>query len=66
MPFLENIEERENLAKKYNVHHVVVDVYVVNRDRQALEAYKAKMTPHSKEWFYADNALSNSNVKWKN
>ncbi len=66
LPFVEPIEEREILAKKFNVHSVVVDVFVVNRDRLSLEAYKAKLVPQSREWFYAENALSVSNVKWKN
>ena len=66
LALVEPIEERENLARKFGVHSVVVDVCVSNRDRLALEAFKAKLVPQSREWFYADNALSVTNTKWKN
>ena len=66
LALVDPIEEREILARKFGVHSVVVDVCVLNRDRLALEAYKAKLVPQSREWFYADNALSVTNTKWKN
>jgi hypothetical protein len=66
LALVEPIEEREILAKKLQVHSVVVDVYAINRDRLGLENYKAKLVPQSREWFYAENALSVSNTKWKN
>ena len=66
LPLVDSLEEREDLAKKLSVHTVVVDVLVLNRDRIALESYKSKLVPQSREWFYADNALGVSNTKWKN
>ena len=66
LSLVDPLEERELLAKKFGVHTVVVDVHVLNRDRLALEAYKAKLVPQSREWFYAENALNVSNTKWKN
>lgn len=66
LALVEPLEERENIAKKLGVHSVVIDVYVANRDRAGLEAYKAKLVPQSREWFYAENVLSVSNTKWKN
>ena len=66
LPLVDPLEEREALAKKLCVHTVVVDVLVLNRDRIALESYKSKLVPQSREWFYADNALGVSNTKWKN
>lgn len=66
LTLVDPLDEREALAKKFAVHNIVVDVCVLNRDRIALEAYKTKLVPNSREWFYADNALNVSNTKWKN
>lgn len=66
LALVEPLEERESLAKKFAVHTIVIDVCVLNRDRLALETYKSKLVPNSREWFYAENALSVSNTKWKN
>ena len=66
LPLVEPVEEREALAKKLSVHTVVIDVFVLNRDRTALESYKSKLVPQSREWHYANNALGVSNTKWKN
>ena len=67
LSLVDPLEERENLAKKFGVHTIVVDVCVLNRDRIALENYKANtLVPQSREWFYAENALNVSNTKWKN
>ena len=65
LTLVDPVEEREKLAKKLEVHDVVVDVYVQGRDRVSLENYKAKLVPQSREWNYAANALI-SNAKWKN
>lgn len=61
---VENLEERESLAKKFAVHNVVIDVFVLNRDRLGLESYKTKLVPQSNEWRYAEHLLNNT--KWKN
>ena len=66
LSLVDPLDEREALAKKLGVHTVVVDVFVLNRDRSALESYKARLVPQSREWHYANNALGVSNTKWKN
>ena len=63
---IESLEDREVLAKKVGAHSVVIDVYVAQRDRLALQSYKVKLVPNSSEWLYAENALSVSNTRWKN
>ena len=66
LPFVNPVDKREALAKKLGVHTVVVDIFVLNRDRIALENYKAKFVQQSQEWLYAYNALRDPNTKWKN
>ena len=66
LPFVNPVDKREALAKKLGGHTVVVDIFVLNRDRSALESYKARLVPQSREWHYANNALGVSNTKWKN
>jgi hypothetical protein len=45
---------------------VVVDVLLAQRDRTALTRYRDSLVANSRDWCYANNALINSNVKWKN
>jgi hypothetical protein len=45
---------------------VVVDVLLSQRDRAALTSYRDSLVANSRDWFYADNALRTSTVKWKN
>jgi len=66
LQLVENTEDRLNLGKKVGVSSVVVDGLLAQRDRLALLNYQKSMAPNSRDWFYADNALKNSNVKWKN
>ena len=66
LPFVNPVDKREALAKKLGVHTVVIDVFVINRDRIALENYKAQFVQQSREWQYAYNALRDPNTKWKN
>ena len=63
---VESPEERMALGKKVGVASVVVDGLLAQKDRLALLSYQSTMTPNSRDWFYANNALKNSNVKWKN
>jgi hypothetical protein len=51
----DNMEER--LAKKLGV---------AQKDRLAIMSYQATMPANSRDWFYAENALRNSNAKWSN
>lgn len=63
---VDNTEERLEVAKKVGVASVVVDVLVMQKDRISLVSYRGSLTPNSSDWFYAENALKNSSVKWKN
>jgi hypothetical protein len=60
----DNMEER--LAIKLGVASVVVDVGVAQKDRLAIMSYQATMPAKPRDWFYAENALRNSNAKWRN
>ena len=44
LALVDPLEERENLAKKFSVHTIVVDVCVLNRDRIALGIISHKMS----------------------
>ena len=66
LTMIEDLEDREVLAKKVGAHSVVIDIYVAQRDRTALQNYKSKLVPNSREWLYAENAISVSNTRWKN
>ena len=66
LTLVEDAEERESLARRHEVPNVVIDCLVQARDRIGLESFKAKLTSHSQEWFYADHALNTTNTKWKN
>ena len=52
-------EERLGLAKKVGVASMVVDVLVAQKDRLAI------LPANSRDWFYAESALRNSNAKWR-
>ena len=60
---VDNMEER---LFKVVVASVVVDVGVAQKDRLAIMSYQATMPVNSRDWFYAENALRNSNAKWRN
>jgi len=66
LSMVDSLEERLGLAKKVGVASVVVDVLVAQKNRLAIISYQATMPANSRDWFYADNALRNSNVKWSN
>ena len=57
---------REKFAKKVGAHTAVIDVFVAQRDKQALQNYKSKLVPQTEEWWYAENALNAGNTRWKN
>ena len=63
---IEDLCEREKFAKKVGAHTAVIDVYAIQRDRQSLLLYKAKLVPQTEEWWYAENALNAGNSRWKN
>ena len=59
---VENMEERLGLFKKVGV----VSVVVAKKDRLAIMTYQATIQANSRDWFYVENALRNSNAKWRN
>ena len=63
---IEPLEDKEKFAKKVGAHTAVIDVYVSQRDKQALQNYKLKLVPQTEEWWYAENALNAGNTRWKN
>jgi len=63
---VESPSERLETAKKLGVSSVVVDVLLAQKDRASLVRFRDSLTTNSRDWFYAENALTTSNVKWKN
>lgn len=63
---VDNTEERQEVARKVGAASVVVDVFVTQKDRCGLVSYLGSLAPNSSDWFYAENALKNSSMKWKN
>jgi len=66
LSLVDNVDDRLSLAKRVKVHSVVVDCLVALKDRMGLMKHQQGLEANSQDWFYANNALSNSNVKWKN
>ncbi|XP_013394312.1 spermatogenesis-defective protein 39 homolog [Lingula anatina] len=66
LQLVDDPEKRLALGKKFGCHQVVIDTLVAHKDRQQLQAYGQTLTPHTKEMYYAQDALRHSNVKWKN
>jgi len=56
---------RLEVATKLGVASVVVDILLSQKDKTALTRFRDSLTPNSRDWFYAENALSTSNVRWK-
>ena len=66
LQLIDDLDDRETLARRVKVPNVVIDCLVAKRDRIGLERYREKLTTHSPEWFYADHTLNTSSTKWKN
>lgn len=65
LKLVDDIEKRLELAKKMQCHEAIIDTYLAQRDRKALENYFGILKPNSKEWFYAKDVLSSNSTKWK-
>ena len=63
---IDNADKRLSLAKRMKCHEVVIDTFASARDRVELIKYGEKLTPHSRESYYAHDALKSSTTKWKN
>jgi len=63
---VESPTDRMETARKLGVASVVVDVLLAQKDRAGLIRFRDSLTLNSRDWFYAENALTTSNVKWKN
>jgi len=66
LPLVEDLEERERLARRCEAPNAVIDCLLAARDRQGLERYKDRLAANSPEWFYANHALTAGNTKRKN
>nr|CAD7581116.1 unnamed protein product [Timema californicum] len=54
---IDNLDKRMAVARRIKCHKAVIDVFVLQRDRQALTHYKASLLAQSEDYFYAENAL---------
>lgn len=54
------------LAKRWQCHRFIIDSYINQRDRTALINYTNSLNTQSEDYFYAKNALKNTDKKWKN
>ncbi|XP_037083712.1 spermatogenesis-defective protein 39 homolog [Pollicipes pollicipes] len=63
---IDGSEKRIALAKKYGCFKIVVDTYVAQKDRLALQQYRAALQPHDPAHRYAGDALAAATVRWKN
>ncbi|XP_046616432.1 spermatogenesis-defective protein 39 homolog [Neodiprion virginianus] len=66
LSYIDDLDRRLSLAKKLQCHRAVIDIFVLQRDRVALSEYKSSLHSQSEQYFYAENALRASTVKWKN
>jgi len=67
--YISNIADKDmqlKLGMKHQCHQLVVDLIVAQRDREMLMNYISKIPGHTKDAYYAENALHNSNARWKN
>uniref|UniRef100_A0A8R1Y225 Vps16 C-terminal domain-containing protein n=1 Tax=Onchocerca volvulus TaxID=6282 RepID=A0A8R1Y225_ONCVO len=62
-----DLNERQRLANQFpEVSEVTIECLVAQKDRIALSAFLAKLTPHTVEAHKALNALNNATNRWKN
>nr|CAD7263659.1 unnamed protein product [Timema shepardi] len=59
---IDNLDKRMAVARRIKCHKAVIDVFVLQRDRQALTLYKASLLAQSEDYFYAENALRATSV----
>ncbi|XP_068625647.1 spermatogenesis-defective protein 39 homolog isoform X2 [Battus philenor] len=59
-------EDRLRLSQKYKIHSVVIETLAKQKDRAALTNYKMTLNPQSEEYIFAENALRDTSIKWKN
>lgn len=45
------------LAMKFKCHRHIINTYVQDKDREALQNYKKKINPQSEDYFSAENVL---------
>ncbi|XP_066600718.1 spermatogenesis-defective protein 39 homolog [Prorops nasuta] len=65
LKYVDNSEDRLELAKKLSCCRAVIDIFVLQGDRTALLEYKSKLEPQSEDYFYAESALRQPSIKWK-
>ncbi|CAH1708840.1 spermatogenesis-defective protein 39 homolog [Aphis gossypii] len=63
---IKDSDERLELAKKFNCHHIIIDDFALKKDRRGLLVYKTTLQKQSESYYYADVILKNPSMKWKN
>ncbi|XP_026811062.1 spermatogenesis-defective protein 39 homolog [Rhopalosiphum maidis] len=63
---IKDSDERLELAKKFNCHHIIIDDFASKKDRRGLLVYKTTLQKQSESYYYADVILKSPNMKWKN
>ncbi|KAL4121359.1 hypothetical protein QTP88_013887 [Uroleucon formosanum] len=63
---IKDSDERLELAKKFNCHHIIIDDFAFKKDRRGLLVYKTTLQKQSESYYYADVILKSPNMKWKN
>ncbi|KAG7176261.1 Spermatogenesis-defective protein 39-like [Homarus americanus] len=64
LALIDSIDTRLKLAMNYKCHQGVIDAYISQKDRDALEKYMHEIPAGSPEYLKAENALKSA--KWKN
>ncbi|ELU16345.1 hypothetical protein CAPTEDRAFT_221115 [Capitella teleta] len=59
---IEPADSRISIGEKCGCHETVLEL----RDRQGVMLYQSKIKANTQEWFFANDILKNTNVKWKN
>jgi len=63
---IKDSDERLELAKKFNCHHIIIDDFASKKDRRGLLVYKTVLQKQTESYYYADTILRSPNIKWKN
>ncbi|XP_025405520.1 spermatogenesis-defective protein 39 homolog [Sipha flava] len=66
LKLIKDSDERLELAKKFNCHHIIIDDFSSKKDRRGLLVYKSMLQKQTESYFYADTILKSPNIKWKN
>jgi len=62
--YLEDLNQRLELGKRFLCHEVVIDTLMKMKDREQLFRYKNKLPEQTRERLMAEEILK-QNIKWK-